>query len=116
VVQIHFSVIPSYLFLNVPASGLSLLTGELPSENHHHNDFRWRERSQALGITAISRIPKHVRAALQTVRSCRFNPFVFDEIYHDFAFGTRLRRNRAVPGADLPINRFLCFNVLHPPE
>src|SRR5258708_24916120 len=38
--QKHFSVAPSYLFINVPASGLSLLTGKAASGNYHEQQFR----------------------------------------------------------------------------
>jgi hypothetical protein len=35
------------------------------------------------------------------------SPFVFDEIYHDFASGNWLRRNWVVAGVDLPASRYL---------
>jgi hypothetical protein len=37
------------------------------------------------------------------------NPFVFEEVYHDFVPGKWLRRNWVVAAIDLPINRHLTF-------
>jgi hypothetical protein len=66
----HVTVTPSYLFINVAASGLALLTQE--PEN---------------------------------------TPFMFDEVYHDFAPGNWLRRNWVVAGVDLPAARHITFQV-----
>src|SRR5437879_3242869 len=38
--QKHFMLTPSYLFVNVPPSGLSQLTGEPASRSYHENQFR----------------------------------------------------------------------------
>ena len=37
------------------------------------------------------------------------NPFVFEEVYHDFVPGKWLRRNWVVAAMDMPINRHLTF-------
>jgi len=39
-VQKHLVLTPSYLFVNVPPSGLSLLTTKLPSRTYQRNRFR----------------------------------------------------------------------------
>ena len=41
--------------------------------------------------------------------SHKVNPFVFEEVYHDFVPGKWLRRNWVVAAIDMPINRHLTF-------
>jgi Protein of unknown function (DUF2490) len=127
--QKHFSVIPSYLFINVPPSGLSLLTGEPASGNYHEHQFRlagtisgsWHHFNLAdrnmyvrryTPWGGLNRYRNKVYVARSVIiGSYRFNSFVFDEIYHDFAPGNWLRRSWAVAGVDLPINRYLTFQA-----
>jgi hypothetical protein len=127
--QKHLSVTPSYLFINVPVSGLSLLTGEPANGNYHEQQFRlagtisvsWHHFNVAdrnmyvhryTPRSGVNRYRNKVYVARPVIiGSYRFNPFVFDEIYHDFAPGNWLRRNWAVAGVDLPINRYLAFQA-----
>jgi hypothetical protein len=129
ILQKHFSVAPSYLFINVPASGLSLLTGKPASGNYHEQQFRlagtiagsWHHFNLADRNMYVRRYTpggginryrnKVYIARPVSIGSYRFNPFAFDEIYHDFAPGNWLRRNWAVAGVDLPINRYLTFQA-----
>src|SRR5215467_407177 len=81
--QKHFMITPGYLFVNVPPSGLSLLI------NRYRNKI-YVSHPISLGSYGV-------------------NPFVFDEVYHDFAPGKWLRRNWFVAAVDMPINRHLTF-------
>lgn len=126
-VQKHFSLTPSYLYINVPASGLSLLTGEPASAAYHENQFRLAGTFVAtIRHFTISDRNMYVRRYTATgdvnryrnkiylahplsFGSYKVTPFVFDELYHDFLPGKWLRRNWAVAAVDMPINRHLTF-------
>jgi len=126
-VQKHFRVTPSYLFINVPPSGLSLLTGESASANYHENQFRlagtfvtgvhgftisdrnmYVRRFTATGEVNRYRNKIYVAHPV-SFGSYRVTPFVFDEVYHDFLPGKWVRRNWAVVAVDMPLNRHLTF-------
>jgi hypothetical protein len=126
-VQKHLSVTPSYLFINVPPSGLSLLTGEPASAAYHENQFRLAGTFLAtVHHFTISDRNMYVRRFTATGDFNRYRnkiylshplsfgsytvtPFVFDEVYHDFLPGKWLRRNWAVVAVDMPITRHLTF-------
>jgi hypothetical protein len=128
-IRSHLSLTPSYLFIEVPASGLSLLT-----ESPENTDYREQQFRQAATVSAswhgltVSDRNMYVRRFTSTgdlnryrnkvylarsiaVGTYRCSPFVFDEIYHDFAPGNWLRRNWAVAGVDMPVNGLLTFQV-----
>ena len=125
--QKHFMVTPGYLFVNVPPSGLSLLSNHIADQSYRENQFRfagtvltaWHgftlsDRSMYVRrFTPTSQINRcrnkiYVSHPL-SLSSYRVNPFVFDEVYHDFAPGKWLRRNWFVAAVDMPINRHLTF-------
>jgi hypothetical protein len=126
-VQKHFVVTPSYEFVNVPPVGFSLLTGRTPDQSYHENQFRiagtaltsWHgfalsDRNMYVRrftpTSEINRYRNRVYAGHPvSFGSYRVNPFVFEEVYHDFAPGKWLRRNWAVAAVDIPINRYLTF-------
>lgn len=126
-VQKHFVITPSYEFVNVPPVGFSLLTDQTPSQSYHENQFRiagtavtsWHgftlsDRNMYVRrftpSSEINRYRNRVYAAHPlSFGSYRVNPFVFDEVYHDFAPGDWLRRNWGVVAVDMPINRYLTF-------
>ena len=127
VLQKHFMVTPGYLFVNVPPSGLSLLTNHFANQSYRENQFRlagtvltaWHgftlsDRNMYVRrFTPTSELNRYrnkiyVSHAL-SLGSYKVTPFVFDEIYHDFAPGKWLRRNWFVAAVDMPINRHLTF-------
>lgn len=126
-VQKHFKVTPSYLFINVPPTGLSLLAGEPAAARYHENQFRLAGTFVAtVHSFTISDRNMYVRRFTATgdfnryrnklylahplsLGSYTVTPFVFDEVYHDFLPGKWLRRNWAVVGVDMPLNRHLTF-------
>jgi hypothetical protein len=126
-VQKHFTVTPGYLFVNVPPSGLSLLTNHVANQSYRENQVRlagtvqtaWHgftlsdRNTYVRRFTPTSQINRY-RNKIYVSRplslgSYRLNPFVFDEVYHDFAPGKWLRRNWFVAAVDMPINRHLTF-------
>jgi hypothetical protein len=129
----HLAVTPSYLLIKVPANGLALLTQEPQNADYREHQFRlsatlatsWRhfnfaERNMyARRFTPVGDVDRYrnkVYVAREvSVGTYRCTPFMFDEIYHDFAPGNWLRRNWVVAGVDLPAARYLTFSsVLHP--
>jgi hypothetical protein len=126
-VQKHFTLTPSYLFINVPPSGLSFLTGQPASASYHENQFRlagtfvttvhhftisdrnmYVRRFTPTG--EVNRYRNKVYLAhLLSFGSYQVTPFVFNEVYHDFLPGKWLRRNWLVAAIDMPINRHLTF-------
>jgi len=125
--QKHFVVTPGYLFVNVPPGGLSLLTNQAANRSYHENQFRfagtvltsWHgftlsDRNMYVRrFTPTSEIHRYrnkiyVGHAL-SLGSYSVNPFVFEEVYHDFVPGKWLRRNWFVAAVDMPINRHLTF-------
>jgi hypothetical protein len=125
----HFAVTPSYLFIKVPANGLALLTKEPQTASYRENQFRlsatlstsWRhfnfaERNMYVRRFTpsgdVDRYRNKVFAGREiAVGTYHCSPFVFDEIYHDFAPGNWLRRNWVVAGVDLPATRYLTFQA-----
>jgi hypothetical protein len=126
-VQKHFTLTPSYLFINVPPGGLSLLTGESALASYHENQFRLAATFVAtVHHFTISDRNMYVRrftpagdvnryrnkiylAHPLSFGSYKVTPFVFDEVYHDFLPGKWLRRNWAVVAVDMPITDHLTF-------
>src|SRR6516164_2669714 len=125
--QKHFMVTPGYLFVNVPPSGLSLLTNHIANQSYRENQFRfagtvltsWHgftlsDRNMYVRrFTPTSQINRY-RNKIYVSRplslgSYKVNPFVFEEVYHDFVPGPWLRRNWVVAAIDMPINRHLTF-------
>lgn len=125
----HISFTSSYLYIKVPAAGLSLLTGEPESTPYEEHQFR-----QAATFSAtwnhftfsvrnmyvrrftptgdVNRYRNKIYVARQlSLGSYRCSPFIFDEVYHDFAPGGWLRRNWIVGGVDMPVNRYLTFQA-----
>ncbi len=125
----HIAMTPSYLFIKVPASGLALLTQEPQNAGYRENQFRlsatlstsWHhfnfaERNMyARRFTPAGDVDRYRNKVFVgreiSVGTYRCSPFVFDEIYHDFAPGNWLRRNWAVAGVDLPASRYLTFQA-----
>ena len=125
--QKHFTVTPGYLFVNVPPSGLSLLTNRIANQSYRENQFRlagtvltaWHgftlsDRNMYVRrFTPTSQINRYRNKIYVShplsLGSYKLNPFVFDEVYHDFAPGKWLRRNWFVAAVDMPINRHLTF-------
>ena len=126
-VQKHFTVTPSYLFVNVPPSGFTLLTGQTLASSYEENQFRlagtlfgtfrhftisdrnmYVRRFTPNGDVNRYRNRIYVSHPL-TLGSYKVNPFIFDEVYHDFLPQKWLRRNWMVAGVDMPINRYLTF-------
>lgn len=125
--QKHFVVTPGYLFVNVPPAGLSLLTNQAANQSYHENQFRFAGTvlTSWHGFTLSDR-NMYVRRFTPTseinryrnkiyvghplsLGSYKVNPFVFEEVYHDFGPGKWLRRNWVVAAVDMPINRHLTF-------
>jgi hypothetical protein len=125
----HFAVTLSYLFIKVPANGLALLTEEPQNVGYREHQFRlsatlstsWHhfnfaERNMYVRRFTptgdVDRYRNKVFVGRQiAVGTYRCSPFVFDEIYHDFAPGNWLRRNWVVAGVDLPASRYLTFQA-----
>src|SRR5215471_21268489 len=125
--QKHFMVTPGYLFVNVPPSGLSQLSNHMANQSYRENQFGLAGTALTTwhGFTLSDR-NMYVRRFMPTSQinryrnkiyvshplslgSYRVNPFVFDEVYHDFVPGKWLRRNWFVAAVDMPINRHLTF-------
>jgi Protein of unknown function (DUF2490) len=125
--QKHFEVVPGYLFVNVPPVGLSLLTNQTANQSYHENQFRvagtlltsWHgftlsDRNMYVRrFTPTSEINRYRDKVYVShplsLGSYKVNPFVFEEVYHDFVPGKWLRRNWVVAAIDMPINRHLTF-------
>lgn len=102
--QKHFVVTPSYLFVNVPPVGLSLLTNQTANCNMYVRRFR--------PTSEINRYRNKIYVSHPlSLGSYKVNPFVFEEVYHDFVPGKWLRRNWVVAAIDMPINRHLTFHA-----
>src|SRR5262249_49444872 len=125
--QQHVVVTPGYLFVNVPSNGLSLLTNQNADQSYHESQFRfagtaltsWHgvilsDRNMYVRrFTPMSEISRYRNKIFVSHRlsvgSYTVNPFVFEELYHDFVPGKWLRRNWVVAAIDMPINRHLTF-------
>jgi hypothetical protein len=126
-VQKHFTITPSYLFVNVPPSGFTLLTGQPLASSYQENQFRLAGSLYGtFHHFTISERNMYVRRFTPTgdvnryrnkiyvshplaLGSYKVNPFIFDEVYHDFLPEKWLRRNWIVAGVDMPINKYLTF-------
>ena len=125
--QKHFVVTPGYLFVNVPPAGLSALTNKAANQSYHENQFRfagtvltsWHGFTLSDRNMFVRRFPptsenNRYRNKVYVghpllLGSYKVNPFVFDEVYHDFVPGKWLRRNWIVVAIDMPINQHLTF-------
>jgi hypothetical protein len=125
--QKHLVLTPSYLFVNVPPSGLTLLTDRTASQSYREHQFRMAASVSTVWHSyLISDRNMYVRRFTPTDDLNRYrnkiylakplsagqfkcSPFFFDEVYHDFAPGKWLRRNWVVAGADLPVASHLTF-------
>jgi hypothetical protein len=125
----HVSFTSSYLYIKVPAAGLSLLTGETEATPYQEHQFRqaatvsttWSHFSLSdrnmyvrrfTPTGDVNRYRNKIYVARQlSFGSYRCSPFIFDEVYHDFAPGGWLRRNWIVGGVDMPVNRYLTFQA-----
>jgi hypothetical protein len=125
--QTHFVVTPGYLFVNVPPGGLSLLTNQTANQSYHENQvrfaatvltswhgFTFSDRNMYVRrFTPTSEINRYRNKIYVghplSLGSYKVNPFVFEEVYHDFVPGPWLRRNWVVAAIDMPINRNLTF-------
>ena len=123
----HFTVTPSYLFIGVPASGISLFTNQPESQSYTENQFRLAGTiSTTFHKLILSDRNMYVHQFTPTggingyrnrvylgrqfrFESYTFTPFVFDEVHYDFVIGNLVSSNLAVAGAILPINRHLAF-------
>jgi hypothetical protein len=117
------------LFIKVPASGLALLTQEPQSSSYREHQFRlsatlsasrggfnFAERNMYVRrftpTGEVDRYRNKVYVAREvSVGTYHCTPFMFDEIYHDFAPGNWFRRNWVVAGIDLPVARYLTFQM-----
>jgi hypothetical protein len=126
-VQKHFMVTPSYLFISIPPSGVSLVTSTLASETYHENQVRlagtvattWHHFTLSDRNMYVRRFTpfgelNRYRNRPYLDHPLSFGPytvtaFVYDEIFHDFAPGKWLRRNLILTGINMPINRHLIF-------
>ena len=121
----HVVVAPSYLFIAVPASGLSLLTEQPASQSYKENQIRLAGTVQTVWHHfAIADRNMYVRrftpqgevnryrnriyvAHTVSLGSYKATPFVFDEVYHDVVPGPWVRRNWFVAAVDMPMTRHL---------
>lgn len=125
--QKHLTLTPSYLFVNVPPTGLELLTNRSAAVSYRENQFRlagtvstgWHgfafsDRNMYVRRFTpagdVNRYRNRVTVAHPfTVGGYQIKPFVFEEVYHDFVPGPWLRRNWVAAAIDMPINRHLTF-------
>jgi hypothetical protein len=126
-VQKHFAVTPSYLFVNVPPDGFTLLTGQSVAASYKEHQFRVAatvfttfhhftisERNMYVRrftpTGEVNRYRNKIYVSHQlSLGTYKVNAFIFDEVYHDFLPQKWLRRNWIVAGMDMPINRHLTF-------
>jgi hypothetical protein len=123
----HLVVTPGYMFVNVPPVGLSLLANRTANQSYHENQVRFAATVQTAWhgfifsdrnmyvrrFTPTSEINRYRNkiyvAHPLSFDSYKVNPFIFEEMYHDFVPGKWLRRNWFVAAVDMPINRHLTF-------
>lgn len=111
--------------MNVPPDGLSLLTSQTANQSYQETQFRfagtvlacWHGFMFSDRNMYVRRFPPtseinryrnkiYVGHPL-SLGSYKVNPFVFEEVYHDFVPGKWPRRNWVVAAVDMPINRHL---------
>ena len=127
IVQKHLVVTPGYMFVNVPPVGLSLLANRTANQSYHENQVRFAATVQTAWhgfifsdrnmyvrrFTPTSEVNRYRNkiyvAHPLSFDSYKVNPFIFEEMYHDFVPGKWLRRNWFVAAVDMPINRHLTF-------
>lgn len=126
-VQKHLVLTPSYLFVNVPPSGLSLLTTKPAYRTYREDQFRiaativvtWHgflfsdrnmylRRFTPFGDFNRYRNRVYVSHPVKIERY-KMTPFGFYEVYHDFQQGPWPRRSWYVAAVDMPITRHLTF-------
>ena len=126
-VQKHVVLTPSYLFVSVPPSGLSLLTTKPAYRTYRENQFRiaatilatWHgflfsDRSMYVRrftpFGDFNRYRNRVYVSHPvTIGRYKMAPFAFYEVYHDFQPGPWPRRSWYVAAVDMPITRHLTF-------
>ncbi len=124
-VQKHFTITPAYLFINVPPNGLSQLIGLPASSTYREHQFQlagtflttWHGfnisdrnmyASRFTPFGAVNRYRNRIYVSHPvSFGSYKVTPFVFEEIYHDWAPPKWLRRNWAAAGVNAPINQYL---------
>jgi hypothetical protein len=126
-VQKHLVLTPSYLYVNVPPSGLSLLTTKPAYRTYRENQVRvaatilttWHgflfsdrnmyvRRFTPFGDFNRYRNRIYVSHSV-TIERYKMTPFAFYEVYHDFQGGPWPRRSWYVAAVDMPITRHLTF-------
>jgi hypothetical protein len=126
-VQKHLVLTPSYLYVNVPPPGLSLLTTKPAYRTYRENQFRlaativvsWHgflfsdrnmyvRRFTPFGDFNRYRNRIYVSHSV-TIERYKMTPFAFYELYHDFQAGPWPRRSWFVAAVDMPITRHLTF-------
>jgi len=126
-VQKHLVLTRSYLFVNVPPSGLSLLTTRPAYRTYRENQFRiaativvtWHgflfsDRNMFVRrftpFGDIKRYRNRVYVSYPvTIEGYKMTPFAFYEVYQDFQPGPWPRRSWYVAAVDMPITRHLTF-------
>src|SRR5579864_5528687 len=126
-IQKHFTITPAYLFINVPPSGLTQLIGKPVFSSYHESQFQLAgtllfslhgfnlsERNMYTSRFAPTGEVNRYRNRIYATRPVSFgsykvNPFVYEEVFHDFLPQRWLRRNWVAAGVGLPINRYLTF-------
>src|SRR6516164_8953003 len=122
-VQKHLVLTPSYLYVNVPPSGLSLLTTKPAYKTYRENQFRiaatflttWHRfllsdrnmyvrRFTPFGDFDRYRNRVYVSHPV-TIERYKMTPFIFYEVYHDFQQGPWPRRSWYVAAVAMPITR-----------
>jgi hypothetical protein len=126
-VQKHIVLTPSYLCVNVPPSGLALLTTRPAYRTYRENQFRmavtvlakWHgllvsdrsmyvRRFTPFGNYNRYRNKVYVSHPV-TIKRYTMTPFAFYEVYHDFQPGPWARRSWYVAAVDMPITRHITF-------
>ena len=125
----NLSFTSSYLYIEVPAAGISLLSRGAEDARYEEHQFRQaatlsaKRRNFTLSdrnmyvrrftpAGGVNRYRNKAYLARQlSVGTYRCSVFVFDEVYHDFAPGHWLRRNWLAAGVDLPATQYLTFQL-----
>jgi hypothetical protein len=126
-VQKHLTLTPSYLFVSVPPSTLTLLTGQPVPSTYRENQFRFAgtllttyhgftlsDRNMYVRrFTPFGQVNRYrsrfYGAHLISFGSYKVNAFAFNEVYHDFVRQDWVRRNWIAAGFDMPITRYFTF-------
>ena len=126
-VQKHLVLTPSYLYVNVPPSGLSLLTAKPAYRTYRESQVRvaatilttrhgflFSDRNmyvrQFTPFGDFNRYRNRIYVSHPvTIERYKMTPFAFYEVYHDFQGGPWPRRSWYVAAVDMPITRHLTF-------